>query len=148
MTKVVHFQNLRIKFLWFLAIRKHQLHFTDRKIKSEEQEICKHLQWVPLIHPYASTAGGREAVSARSYRTCSSVLDNVELCVLSWVNSAAPRVAGGMGARGGNGNSTHPHMWTQDTVPAKPSAHCCTQRMPRSVLLRSSLSRRRLFRRV
>lgn len=110
---------------------------------------------VPLIHPYASTAGGREAVSARSYRTCritkspsSSVLDAVELCVLSWVNSAAPQVAGGMGVWGGNGNSTHPHMWTQDTVPAKPFAHCCTQRMPRSVLLRSSLSRHRLFRRV
>lgn len=133
--------------MWFLAIRQHQLHFTDRKIKSEEQEICKHLQWVLLIHPYASTAGGREAVSARSYRTCritespsSSVLDAVELCILNWVNSAVPRVAGGMGARGGNGNSTHPHVWTQDTVPAKPSAHCCTQRMPRSVLLRSSLT--------
>lgn len=101
----------------------------------------------------ASTAGGLEAGSVRSYRTRgimesppSSVLDALELPVLSWVNSAAPRVAGGM--RGGNGNSTHPHMWTQDTVPAKPSAHWCTQRMPRSVLLRSSLHRRILFQRL
>lgn len=94
--------------MWFLDIRKHQLHFTDREIKSEEQEICKHQQWVPLIHPYASTSGGWEAVSVSSYRTHgitesppSSVLDAVELRVLSWVNSAAPRVAGGM--RGGMG---------------------------------------------
>lgn len=61
----IQFQNVSISSTtgsdphFFFDVR---MHFTDREIMSEQQEICMDQQWVLLINPYPHTAGGMEAV--------------------------------------------------------------------------------------
>lgn len=75
----------------------HPLHFTDKEMKSEQQEVRTAQQWVLLINPYTS-AERRDRNSPRFYRTHRFVFQlsssAMELCVPGSVYSAEPQVVG------------------------------------------------------